>query len=320
MKKADIIIYNKIPMRKFSEDIQIYIIWQAGHREKKLTKTQIQTINLNEVLKKIQELDISLRQSSRLMLGLVFVLVKQIKYIEEDVQGVNNGLVRKPKIVKMGVNKGITLRIPESDIYIDDNMLEEDVNMEIERNNDTGLEIEMNSFYEDSFEPTQINLNSLFIEKRRKILSDDKIEIDPKEYKTEKASRKEVAQRNELVNNWMERLNIAPEILEKIEHNISASHRMSIEVGRGDSFEVEYERNAEVDWNDETYLNSEGNISITESMIFPREEFVFNDLVASLSKLQKATEFLHLLKMASENRWEVKQNDSFGAITCKVIN
>ena len=74
---SEYIFTKKGPLAKF---------WLAAHWDRKLTKSQISEIHIEEAVKSITESDvpIALRTSGHLLLGVVKIYSRQVKYVLAD--------------------------------------------------------------------------------------------------------------------------------------------------------------------------------------------------------------------------------------------
>ena len=72
-------------------------IWLAAHWDRKLTKTQIAETDIEEAVKQITESDvpIALRTSGHLLLGVVKIHSRKVKYVLSDC----NEILTKIKLV-----------------------------------------------------------------------------------------------------------------------------------------------------------------------------------------------------------------------------
>lgn len=314
------------------------------YSDKKLTKAQIRSININLVIDTLDADKLNLRKLSILLVALTKVLQRRMKSLLEDsnhlYQLLSNTTKRSPRAPS---SKNITLEIQNNRLFINDEEIdfgEETIVQELENSileqsfANPGFEVDFgdNISIEQVRDSTllsvgDMNAGSVIFSdlnvniKRRKVIEDRTIEISETIFKTNLRTVQDI-----LIRTQDHQINLS-ETLVKVDKKIEMfldSLKQSfvpVEQQRQQDFDADFSA-PEVSFN--PIDNSSDHQKIENSAIFSvfdefstlSKQFIFNLLIQQLSKEEKAYNFLKLLDLANEGRILPFQSESFGVIDC----
>lgn len=258
--------------------------------DKKVTKNVIVNTNLIEYINHI--IDCNFRITSKLLLRIVKIYIKKIKYLLDDTNELYNRfrLQKSHKKLLQPTNKveidfsGVYL--PEEDIY--HNVIDSFV----ESMND-------NIISDMNFSMSRVEVGRDEGFKRRKI--DNVIELDSSMFKWK-------INKNDKESNP---INTLPEFI----MDIIKGYRQPVEVARADSMVGHFEPDHST-FEMQSVYECNSMYSSEIEMEFDEEEFCFNEFVSDKSRYGKAKAFLNVLGMCNNGKMRCEQNEAYGKIVC----
>lgn len=295
------------------------------YAEKKVTKQQLKSIEINVILKECDTTKITLRQSSIIILALSKILNKRFKTLIEDCNNLLQILTTN-KVHKIPSSKGITLNLELENLFIDDKMIDFEINEEFEEINDTrmfdnepldfdfqenpSIEQARNStLITDSInvldENTLVNINV----KRRKIIEDKTTEITDNIFRGNLRNVIEILKKEEKINKSIFESKL--QIDKRIDEVFKREAEMTVEEQRQASVAFE------MDAPDFSFIPVEQpEVQKVENLLDFSNNFNFNLAIQNYSNYEKVISFLQLLVCANSGKIIVNQREPFGDIEC----
>ncbi|ADM11425.2 uncharacterized protein Eint_041360 [Encephalitozoon intestinalis ATCC 50506] len=323
------------------------LLFKAVFIEKRLPKHHLKEISISAIVLKVMSQDISIREGGLVVIGLSRILVRKLKYLQDECSDVVHKIWRKKgekgKGLRSVSSKGITLGLDLERLYIDDQMIspEEFVILPEEENIDGIQEIEDLSFggfndisyveegrfgTEDSTrastatEITQIPLEERR-EKRRKIIEDLELEFDAREFRENLRNTGDIVFREkslDIRDELVSKLSIAPEILSKICRR-EMYQRESIEGVRDTVIMESYGDISFGDNINESQVSSEVVEEDCLDIEKLPERFVFNEMADGHSRYERSRMFLSLLNLLGSGMAMANQRAAYSNIECNLL-
>lgn len=264
-----------------------------SHRsDKKTTKSFIIQIHLSDYLTIAQ--NHNLKISSLLLLGIVKIYVKKVKYLLDDTSDLYNSL--RPQKTRNKLLQPVNrIEIDFSDLYHP----EEDIYHSVIDTFVSNINDNIVSDRNFSMSHVEVARNESF--KRRKI--DDTIELDSNMIKTRFVKTKAKEQ------------DVMPDIPEFV-RNILNNCKMPVEIARADTMIEHYEPEQS-----SFVMQSENDVlsGCSSEIEFIDDVFCFNELVVGKDRYDKAKTFMSVLGMCSLGRMKCEQKEAYTNIICYKI-
>lgn len=309
--------------------------WYAACYTRKVPRVSVRVFDAEKALQVISGLrDLKLNFVSRFVLGLVRVYLLKYKLIYEDFGSMlsDRKIRTRKKLFKALPLKPITVEVdgskniePEK-VETEKSLSEapenpEDEVMEPSINSGDNFEVGYSTI-EDVRESTLQNTTATQIDirlgKRRRSILDAKIEYDVDFFDKKVRNLKEVLRReDERKVGLVSLLGIQPEIIQALVEQRTQAQEQSIEMARGHSMtDVSYD-GGYVD----TYTTARFSDSVDSvfNVYNLPDEFVFQNVVESFGKKERAISFMSLLTFLNNGQAKAEQVVSYGPISCVVV-
>lgn len=345
--------FNKLFSQMESNKKTIETLLDSVYADKKLSKAQIKTIDINLIIDDLDTDKLNLRKLSMILVALTKVLQRRMKALLEDSTHLYQLLshsTRKP--VRSVSSKNITLEIQNNKLFINDEQIdfgEESIVKELE--NSILEQSFMNPMFDAEFGDAPsiemvrdstllsngdvgLNMDSMMLSnlnvniKRRKIVEDATIEISENIFRSNLRTVQDLLMRTK-TENAVDLNQTLIKVDQKIESFLNSLKQsfVPVEHQRQQEFEADFSV-PEVSFNPiENSLNSInskpdhsfGLFSVFENISSLSKQFIFNLLIQQLSREEKAVNFLTLLNMANDGKISPVQTESFAPIECELI-
>ncbi|KAG5859951.1 hypothetical protein KMI_04g07600 [Encephalitozoon hellem] len=321
-------------------------LFKAIFMEKKLSKHHLKEVSIPSIVLRVMEECVSVKDGGLVVIGLSRILVRKMKYLQDECSDAAHKICRKRgdrgRGVKQPSSRGITLGLDLENIYIDDQMIspeelvilpeennagdiQEDIDFSFNEFNDISyveegrLEGEDNTRGSTTTEVTQIPLEERR-EKRRKIVEDSELEFDSQVFRENLRNTKDIVYKEkafDIRDDLASKLSIAPEILSRICHREIYS-RESVEGVRDTTLLESY---GDISFGSQIVESQASEeITVEESLDVEKlpERFVFNEIAAGHSRHEKSRMFLSLLKLLGDGTLKAYQGCSYSNIECRL--
>jgi hypothetical protein len=288
--------------------------------EKPIKKTEIKNLDINRLIISIN-INENLRITGRILVGLVRIYIKKLKYLVDESNELLVIISNKKQKIRTHKKE---VQAMDEDVYISDIIVHDDVHenrietsdmmnfddMSIESMRDIEGNSTVGNTLVDSF---KINIER----KRRKISEDDVIEYDNQFYKDNVCNIKNNLDRPDKFNlNCLLEYKVPKFFMDKLNMN------KEVEIMRDQTSLDHYnEISLADDYVPESFYTESEDIIIEDKELdletLP-SEFDFNIYVSNFDKDDKAKYFFNLLIKASEGSISVKQNSPTSNILCKI--
>lgn len=327
------------------------IIFKALYTERKLLRHHVNEVSISAIVIRAMEEGVSVKDGGLIVAGLSRILARKLRYLLDECNDIVHTICSKGGDRKKGLrqpsSKGITLGLDLENLYIDDQMIspEEFVILPEEGNaGDVGMQAEDVSFgafdnmsyieearlsagditgvsVSTGTEVTQIPLEE-HRKKRRRVVEDSELEFDPRVFRENLRNTRDIVQGDgmlDIKDELASRLVIAPEILSKLVCR-EMVQRESIEGVRDATMVESY---ADISFGDAQVSESQASEDVgVESHLdvekLPRR-FVFGEVVAGCSRLEKSNSFLSLLGLLGAGSVRAHQKQPYSDIECEVV-
>lgn len=306
------------------EEVQ-RMLFRAVYVEKRLSKHQLRDVSIVEIIARLQTGTVSVRMAGTAVLGLAKILGRKLRYLQEDCSEAVHQICQKmerSRSFRSQSVRGITL-VPELDgVYIDDEMVdpgefivaEEPAGPDFEDFHDLSY-VEQMRLESDAMsgltDATQIQMEPR--EKRRRTMVDLECEFDPQRFRENLRNTRDIVHREQGVdveNMFVSRLAIAPEILSRFRGAVHP--RESVEGIRDMTATDSY-----MDLDVHHTLVSEDDFGEALDLGSLPAEFVFNEVVAEKTALERSRCFLSLLGLLGRGEVRAEQEQPFSRIVCR---
>lgn len=305
--------------------------------DKNIKRSDIKNLDINNMILVVNIND-PLRILSNILLGIVKIYIKKIKYLVDETNElliIISDKKQKVKVQKKSVQvvdedvyiSDIIMSNIDDNIYIDDMSIEpmrdiqESVINEVVMNEGRMNEGRMNYDNVESsniVESFSININNNLERKRKRILEDDIIEYDNKYYKDNVCSIRNNINRSDKFNiKYLLEPNIPKFFMDKL------NLQREVEIMRDQTSIEQYNEISVIDNYDAINDIMVNDISINDNdkeieLENLPNEFNFNNYVSECNREDKAKYFFDLLVKASDMKICVSQENPFTSIICNI--
>lgn len=336
------------PMQR--ERTTMETLFNAVYADKKLSKAQLRSIDINLIIESSNVDKLNLKRLSIVLVALSKILQKRMKILLEDASHFYQLLNHCPakRAPRAPSSKNITLNIENNRLFINDEMIDfgEELIMEALENSildqsymnqafdvdfADGMSIEQvrestlmsNEMNSNIFNDTTLSINI----KRRKIIEDSAIEISENIFKSNLRSVHDILMKPKASN-----LDISGSLIKidkKMDQFLNSLKPilLPVEEQRHQDFDADFAA-PDISFNPIEGSNNMSSIfksdrAGNEFLLFEDlssfpKNFIFNLLIQQISKEEKAINFLALLNLATEGRISPTQSHAFGAIECNL--